>query len=95
MSQESLRMPRTGEAWRHYKGTLYTIVGLARNEDGFAYVVYTEYRWNLVQASLLYTQPLGRFVQDVENGKPRFKFNAPRGDDPDCQFINERTNTGA
>lgn len=87
MQQSDFRMPATGEGWRHYKTGLYTIVGMARDDKGDAIVVYTEYGWSLAQLPPLYTQPLGRFVQEVENNKPRFTFERESGEDKKCPFI--------
>lgn len=86
--QRDFRMPATGEAWRHYKGGLYTVIGMARDDEGAAYVVYTDYNWTLAQLAPIYTQPLGRFVHEIENNKPRFRFER----EPDqggnrCQYI--------
>lgn len=85
--QRQFRMPATGEGWRHYKGNLYTIVGLARDDEGHAVVVYTEYNWGLAQLAPLYSQRLGRFLQEVENGAPRFVFSHKAGGDTSCQYI--------
>lgn len=90
MEQHEFRMPKTGEGWRHYKrgdDSLYTIVGVARDADGFVQVVYTPYRWLLRNLPPLYVQLLGRFLQEVENGKPRFQFEREVGDDDVCSFI--------
>ncbi len=84
--QRDFRMPATGEAWRHYKMGLYTVVGVARDDKGDAVVVYTEFGWSLTQLAPLYTQPLGRFLQEVENGQPRFEFEREKGEP--CQYIN-------
>lgn len=49
----------------------------------------TKYAAELAIFQPLYTQPLGRFLQEVENGKPRFIFwhnRSPRLND--CSFIN-------
>lgn len=90
MNQHGNRMPATGEGWRHYKGDLYTVVGIARDESGNVCVVYTNALWGLIQFPPLYTQPLGRFLQDVENDKPRFRFEREAGHDPQCPFIQVR-----
>ncbi len=89
MEQREFKMPATGEGWRHYKGGLYTIIGMARDENGDAYVVYTDYGWSLVQLAPIYTQPLGRFVQEVENNNPRFRYEREPGTDKMCPFIRE------
>ncbi len=88
--QAEYRMPATGEGWRHYKGghsSLYTIIGLSRDDEGHAVVVYTPFSWGLVQLAPIYNQRLGRFLQEVENGKPRFRFEREIGDDDRCQYI--------
>lgn len=90
MGQAENRIPATGESWRHYKGgpsSLYTIIGIGRDADGFMNVIYTEYRYTLTGYPPLYVQLLGRFLQDVENGVPRFKFEREVGDDDICPFI--------
>lgn len=91
MYQRDHRMPATGEGWRHYKGghdSLYTIIGLSHDENGNVQVVYTPYRWwSLAQLPPIFNQPLGRFLQDVENGKPRFVFEREAGGDAECPFI--------
>ncbi len=87
MEQADFRIPKTGEGWRHYKGTLYTIVGVGHDADGFTNVVYTEYRWSNAQLPAIYVQLLGRFLQEIENGKPRFTFSREVGDDDICPFI--------
>lgn len=85
--QASFRMPATGEGWRHYKGSLYTIIGIARDDEGHAVVVYTNYGWGLAQLAPIYVQRLGRFMQEIENGKPRFVYQIEAGDDQVCQYI--------
>jgi len=86
--QQDFRMPATGEAWRHYKSGLYTIIGMARDDEGHAVVVYTDYTWGNAQLAPIYTQRLIRFVQEVANGVPRFKYErSPSGLSP-CQYIN-------
>lgn len=90
MEQRDFRMPATGEGWRHYKGgsdSLYTVIGLSRDENGNVQVIYTPFRWTLGQLPPIYNQPLGRFLQDVENNKPRFTFEREVGDDDICPFI--------
>ena len=90
MSQRDYKLPATGEGWRHYKGgsdSLYTIVGLSRDADGFVNVVYTPFRWSLGGKPPLYNQLLGRFLQDVENGRQRFTYDREIGDDDICPFI--------
>jgi hypothetical protein len=100
--QRRYRMPATGEAWRHYKDgcdSLYTIVGMARDDEGHAVVVYTPFRWSLTQLAPIYTQRLGRFLQDVldptrgsivgerDRLVPRFEFEREAGEDDRCQYI--------
>ncbi|MES2694184.1 MAG: DUF1653 domain-containing protein [Verrucomicrobiota bacterium] len=82
-------MPATGEGWRHYKGGLYTVIGMARDDEGEAIVVYTDYMWGLAQLAPIYTQKLGRFVQEVENDKPRMRYEREAADHPFCQYISE------
>lgn len=87
--QAAYRMPATGEAWRHYKEGpgLYTIIGMSRDDEGHAVVVYTPYRWGLVQRAPIFNQRLGRFLQEVENGVPRFRFEREPESDEICQYI--------
>jgi len=85
--QAKYRIPKTGESWRHYEGGLCTIVGLARDPDGFVNVVYTGYRWQCAQLPPLYVQQLDRFLQEVENNRPRYSFERDVGDDDVCPFI--------
>lgn len=85
--QATFRMPATGEGWRHYKGGLYTIIGMSRDDEGNAVVIYTDYRWRLIQMAPIYNQNLGRFVQEVENGVPRFRYEREIGGDDVCQYI--------
>jgi hypothetical protein len=100
MEQRDFRMPATGEAWRHYKGGLYTVVGMGQDADGQAVVVYTEFRWSLVQGPPLYVRFLGDFVRQIEikGGsvldksimRPRFTFDRDPGCDERCPFIRDR-----
>ncbi len=83
----------TGEGWRHYKGGLYTVIGLARDPDGFMNVVYTEWRYFLGGLPPIFIQLLGRFLQEVENGKPRFRFERDVGEDTTCPFIKQPVET--
>jgi len=88
--QADFRMPARGDTWSHYKGgygSSYTIVGLSRDDEGHAVVVYTDAIWGLAQLAPLYNQRLGRFLQEIENGKPRFKFVAENDADDRCQYI--------
>lgn len=55
------RMPQSGEEWKHYKGTVYWIVGTAYDESGFLAVVYKD-----LKAENLYVQSLYRFLQTIE-----------------------------
>lgn len=93
MEQRHFRMPATGEAWRHYKGgseSLYTIIGLSHDEKGDVHVVYTPYGWTLAQLPPIYNQPIGRFLQEVENNKPRFVFEREYHEHDACPFIAQR-----
>lgn len=77
-------MPATGEAWRHYKGELYTIVGVGRDDNGIPTVIYTSYigygEWPL------FTQPLGRFLQTLESHKSRFEHHLDAGTQ-ECPYV--------
>lgn len=94
MEQREYRMPATGEAWRHYKGGLYTIIGMGVDDKGDAQVIYTHYEWSLIQLPPIFTQPLGRFLQQIDHDKPRFRFDREREDDPRCPFIHPRLGRG-
>lgn len=98
MEQREFRMPATGEGWRHYKGGLYTIVGMANEASGLPMVVYTHYRWSLIQLPPLFVRGLSDFLTEVkladEPFAPRFQFERERGADPDCPFIHPVTGTG-
>lgn len=87
MEQKYFRMPSSGEGWRHYKGNLYTVIGMAHDDKGDATVVYTPYGWSLIQLPPIYTQCLGRFVRHVKHGVPRFTFERETGEDIQCPFI--------
>jgi hypothetical protein len=70
------RLPKAGEGWRHYKGTLYTIVGFAQHtETGEAMVVYGPYRWPFVQQPTLWARPLNIFLGMADDGVRRFTFD--------------------
>lgn len=90
--QSTFSMPATGEGWRHYKGGLYTIIGMSRDDKGNAVVVYTDFGWGLAQLAPIYNQKLGRFLQEVENGVRRFRFEREAGCDDGCQYIRPRRN---
>lgn len=90
MSKEQhFRMPAQGDEWRHYKGgydSLYTIVSMARDEDGNAVVVYMPSGWTLAQAPPVYTRRLADFIMEIDTGKdihgrnnktPRFVCERP------------------
>lgn len=97
-TQGDIRMPKVGEAWRHYKGGLYTIVGLCIDPGGKIGVAYTDFGWSLVQLPMLYVQDIGRFVSQVETiegsavnksvMEPRFKFSHDAGEDKVCPYFN-------
>lgn len=91
-TQDQFHMPKTGEGWRHYKGGLYIIVGMARDSEGDAVVVYSDYIWSLAQRAPLYVQRLDRFLHEIEKGKPRFDYERPVGSvaREECQYINNR-----
>jgi hypothetical protein len=101
MEQAEYRMPATGEGWRHYKGGLYTIVGLANDQGtGVPLVVYTDYCHGLVQLPPLYVRPLAEFLAefpaDVQQigvktqFVQRFKFERDVGEDDLCPYIRPR-----
>jgi hypothetical protein len=92
--QADFRMPATGEGWRHYKGDIYTIVGVAvHSETHQPMVVYTPWGWTLAQLPPLYVRPLEVFLQMVPQSKiatnlvPRFRFERKAGNDHKCPFI--------
>ncbi len=89
--QSEMRMPSTGEGWRHYKGDLYTIVGKAVDHEGNPLVVYCNYGWSLAQLPMLFVRPLSNFLEEVGDLKdsyvgPRFKFEREPWDEK-CPFI--------
>lgn len=84
--QNDFRMPRPSEVWRHYKGDPYTVVGMAWNDEGKPYVVYTEFEWSYATRPQLYTQPLERFIEMVGHDVPRFDREPDRYDRV-CPFI--------
>jgi hypothetical protein len=101
MEQAEYRMPATGEGWRHYKGGLYTIVGLANDQgNGEPLVVYTDFRHPLGQLPALYVRPLAEFIAEFPTAAQRlgertryvsrFKFERDVGDDDRCPFIRQR-----
>jgi hypothetical protein len=104
MIQSDFRMPATGEAWRHYKGGLYTIIGMGQDAEGDAVVVYTDYRWGLIQLPAIYVRDLGSFMKQVETGKdrvtsksvmePRFRFDREREADEICPFLHPEKSLG-
>lgn len=83
MEQREIRMPATGEGWRHYRGgykSLYTVIGMAVDaESGEPIVVYTEYGWSLIQLPPIYARKLSSFLQVIDTGYDEAK--ATRGDD--------------
>jgi hypothetical protein len=93
-------MPATGEGWRHWKGGLYTIVGMANHHDnGKPLVVYTPSLWGLAQLPPLHVRPLADFIAEViavdsmgsrRRWINRFSFEREVGCDPRCQFIAHR-----
>lgn len=87
MQQSEFRMPASGENWRHYKGGLYKIVGMALDDEGYSTVVYTEAGWTLAQLPPLFVQRVGRFLQEIEIGKPRFSFSS-EANMLGCRFLN-------
>lgn len=89
--QRHYRMPATGDVWRHYKGDLYTVVGMARDAEAFANVVYTPKDWALVTLPPLFNQRLERWLQEMDvSGTriPRFIFHG-REKYHCCAFIKE------
>lgn len=85
--QSEFRIPMSGDNWRHYKGDLYTIIGLGHDDEGHIEVIYTDADWTRVQLAPIYTQRLGRFLQEVENGKPRMTYQGPRFGR--CQYLRD------
>jgi hypothetical protein len=67
---------KPGQIWKHYKGTLYKVVLLAKDsggEDMTDMVVYQD----TTDESKIWVQPADRFVETLEwEGKvvPRFEF---------------------
>lgn len=98
LTQSQYRMPITGQLWRHYKGGLYVVVGIAQDERCVPVVVYTEYNWKQADLPPLYTQPLERFLGQIETTpstgaksvfRQRFLFERDNGPD-NCAFIASR-----
>lgn len=56
--------PQAGEQYRHYKGDLYKVVGLALHSDETWLVVYEPMYEGAV--SKLFTRPLGEWGELVE-----------------------------
>lgn len=77
-----IMMPSQGEVWRHYKGDLYAIVGMSRDHKGRAIVVYVKHDDSgaTLLGRPLFNQPIGRFLQEIENGQPRFTLTGIRSD---------------
>lgn len=68
---EIFRMPQPGEGWRHYKGALYWITGVATDAaTGNAIVVYRENSYQ----SRLFTRDLSVFLGFTEAHEQRFAF---------------------
>lgn len=64
----SRQLPQEGEAWRHYKGGLYQIIGIGQQEaDDSPVVVYKS-----LKDSKIYTRPVNEFMEALEAGY-RFK----------------------
>lgn len=58
--------PKENEIYRHFKGTLYQIVALAKHsENGEEMVVYR----NLFHSSKVYVRPLSMFMSEVDKEK--------------------------
>lgn len=58
------QLPQEGEAWRHYKGGLYHIIGIGQQEaDNSLVVVYKS-----LKDSKIYTRPVSEFMEAVETG---------------------------
>jgi hypothetical protein len=105
MEQREFVMPATGQGWRHYRGGLYTVIGVGQDSEGEAVVIYTDYGWSLAQLPALYVRPIGEWMQQLETGKepvsgksimtPRFKFERETGGDEKCPFIHPWTNRPA
>lgn len=78
------KMPRHGEAWRHYKGTLYLVNCLQISTNtGNIEVSYFKAEEELTHPDHRenYTRDLGEFLGSVPEEKfPRFRFerDAPR-----------------
>jgi len=75
----AVKYPQPDEGWRHYKGTLYRIVGIGHDtETQKAVVVYSRYGDDYSQRNL-WVRPLDMFMGLAgtdEHGRPidRFKF---------------------
>lgn len=71
------RMPKPNEGWRHYKGTLYEIVGFGNHtETGEAMIAYRPWRDpGLGAPNNMWFRPLSIFLgMTDQEGKRRFEF---------------------
>ena len=66
-------LPTAGESWRHWKGGLYRIVGLAYDVRDCDMVVLYQAR----DDGPLWIRPLGNFLGLAMADKPRFAFERP------------------
>lgn len=58
---------RIGQTYRHYKGTLYKVLGIARHsETQEELVIYTD-------GGKLWARPKGMFLESVESGGKKIK----------------------
>jgi hypothetical protein len=59
--------PKTGEVWKHFKGTLYSILDIAvHTETGEKMVVYCEYGKPMDK---VWTRPMDMFMSEVDTKK--------------------------
>lgn len=73
---DAIQLPRVGESWRHYKGSLYTIREIAADSETLQLrVVYTDGKltWDRVMSGIspLTGKPCG-WADPLPDGAPRY-----------------------
>jgi len=62
-------MVKSGEMYRHYKGGLYTVVGIASHSETLEHlVIYAD------QKGKLWARPQTMFEEILQDGRHRFEF---------------------
>lgn len=63
--------PQPNTVWRHYKGTIYRVLGTSKHtETGELLVVYTE---RMQSSKMIWARPLSMWHDDIGEGVPRFE----------------------